>query len=571
MISPESMSNDKIESKSQIGSYNKLSKEDIHLLNEDASKRLEEFLLSCDIYESSAERLKRMDVLKKVNDLFNSWVKKMSKEKKMPESFIERVGGKVYTFGSYRLGVHTRGADIDTLCVSPRHINREDFFDSFVETLRSRPETTMIKPISSAYVPVVKLIFSGIELDILFARLALETIPSGQDLKDDILLAHLAEKCVLSVNGCRVTDEILRLVPDVIIFRKALRAIKLWAKRRCIYSNIMGYLGGVSWAIMVAKLCQLYPDSQPCEIFEKMLYILTRWNWPAPVMLKDNPEEHPYGLVEWNPKKNPGDRNHILPIITPCYPQMNSTYNTSNSTKSIIMYECKRALFYTSDIIIGQKLWDPIFQNSDFFSRYQYYITIQVSHVDVEKSRDWHGFVESKLRYLVHSLEINPFVIHIHPYSKSYGAIRDDQPDNLKIFFIGLSFVDLSRHHTKKVNLSVYATGFRDRVLTQSKRIGLSSENVNLCIKIIHRRSLSQFIPESEIITDILKLVIQRHMPRNLLPSLMVPKERNHVPPEEPSEDTNSLNDSLKRKHDDEDDNDNKVIRLNSLDPSISS
>ena len=27
----------------------------------------------------------------------------------MPESLVETVGGKVYTFGSYRLGVHTKG------------------------------------------------------------------------------------------------------------------------------------------------------------------------------------------------------------------------------------------------------------------------------------------------------------------------------------------------------------------------------------------------------------------------------------------------------------------------------
>ena len=33
------------------------------------------------------------------------------------------------------------GADIDTLCVAPRHINRSDFFDSFYELLKQQPET----------------------------------------------------------------------------------------------------------------------------------------------------------------------------------------------------------------------------------------------------------------------------------------------------------------------------------------------------------------------------------------------------------------------------------------------
>lgn len=32
------------------------------------------------------------------------------------------------------------GADIDTLCVAPRHVERSDFFKSFVELLKAQPE-----------------------------------------------------------------------------------------------------------------------------------------------------------------------------------------------------------------------------------------------------------------------------------------------------------------------------------------------------------------------------------------------------------------------------------------------
>lgn len=49
---------------------------------------------------------------------------------------------------------------------------------------------------------------------------------------DDTILKNLDQKCVRSLNGCRVTDEILRLVPNIDSFRLALRAIKLWAKSK---------------------------------------------------------------------------------------------------------------------------------------------------------------------------------------------------------------------------------------------------------------------------------------------------------------------------------------------------
>ena len=63
----------------------------------------------------------------------------------MPSNCAEVVGGKIYTFGSYRLGVHHKGADIDALCVVPRHVNRTDYFTSFFDLLKSQPEVTELR------------------------------------------------------------------------------------------------------------------------------------------------------------------------------------------------------------------------------------------------------------------------------------------------------------------------------------------------------------------------------------------------------------------------------------------
>ena len=86
-----------------------------------------------------------MEVLRKVNELAKRWIRDVSVQKNMPPSAADHVGGKIYTFGSYRLGVHNKGADIDALCVAPRHVDRSDNFTSFVELLKGQPEVSELQ------------------------------------------------------------------------------------------------------------------------------------------------------------------------------------------------------------------------------------------------------------------------------------------------------------------------------------------------------------------------------------------------------------------------------------------
>lgn len=74
-----------------------------------------------------------------------------------------------------------------------------------------------------------------------------------------------------------MTDDILRLVPNVDAFRIALRCIKHWAKQKAIYSNAMGFFGGVAWAIVTARVCQLYPNAAAGAVVSKFFRIMHKW------------------------------------------------------------------------------------------------------------------------------------------------------------------------------------------------------------------------------------------------------------------------------------------------------
>lgn len=87
-----------------------------------------------------------------------------------------------------------------------------------------------MKPVPEAYVPIIKLMIFGTDIDLNFTRLAVPSVPWDLDVKDTNLLRGLDDRELRALNGPRVADELLQLVPQKKTFRTALRAIKLWAQ-----------------------------------------------------------------------------------------------------------------------------------------------------------------------------------------------------------------------------------------------------------------------------------------------------------------------------------------------------
>lgn len=365
-------------------------------------------------------RLRSEAVLGRVTKLVKEFIYQACIRRNLSEAAAKAAGGKIYTFGSYRLGVHGPGSDIDTLVVAPKHVDRQDFMEIFLDLLQKDDWVEEANPVPDAYVPVIDAKIKGISMDFTFARLALSVIPDDLELGDDSLLKNLDDKCVRSLNGSRSTDAILRLVPNVHVFRDALRAIKYWAQRRAIYSNVSGFLGGIAWALLVARVCQLYPNGNAATIVRRFFLIMSMWKWPQPVVLKKI-EEGNLNMRVWNPKIYPSDRAHKMPIITPAYPSMCSTHNVMNCTFEIIQEELKRGQELIVRITNGEAKWADLFTKHTFFSQYQYYLQIIASCDDEEIQKKWSKTVESKGRQLVGKLEESGTLARVHPFVKGFN------------------------------------------------------------------------------------------------------------------------------------------------------
>lgn len=422
-------------------------------------------------FESPSATEKRYKVLESLQRICDEFVKTVARIKDAKnEIFIRNAHGKVFTYGSFRLGVFGPGSDIDTLIVAPKYVTRDDYFEHFPKLLiemAPKSSITDLAVVTDAFVPIIKFEYSGISIDLIFSRIIQKQLsPEFNSLKDSNLLRGLDDAELRSLNGTRVTDEILQLVPEQSTFKMALRAIKLWAQRRAIYGNIMGFPGGVAWAMLVARVCQLYPRATTSVIVNKFFLVMEKWQWPQPVLLKPI-ENGPLPVRVWNPKVYKGDSFHLMPIITPAYPSMCATFNITRSSMTIINRELKRGLQISEDIMTGKRPWADLFVKHTFFTtNYRHYIVV----TSASKTRDayniWSGYIESKVRMLVQRLEQHPAIALAHIFNKGYERRHICRTD-LEVEMVQEGSLDFVAKDGETISNGITAAGKQNGVKAQ--------------------------------------------------------------------------------------------------------
>jgi poly(A) polymerase len=231
-----------------------------------------------------------------------------------------------------------------------------------------------------------------------------------------------------------------------------------------------------------------------------------------------------------------------MPIITPAYPAMNSTYNVSESTKRILVNEFQRGLQICTKIEKGEGDWRELFESLPFFTLYNTYLQI-ICYAEQTNQKKWCPYVESRLRVIIPKIEQTQGLEYCHPYTISYDFNEDG--NQCTAFFIGLKF-QKSKVASNQVDLTIAFVDFKKQIEEWPNK----TTDMKISIKCVKQSSLPDFVFGNGV----------RPQP--------VKKVRKSKPKVEENVEVTGLN---KRKRDDEDleEGDRKRFRPDKLDPSI--
>ena len=204
--------------------------------------------------------------------------------------------------------------------------------------------------------------------------------------------------------------------------------------------------------------------------------LFVQWQWPNPLLIsppESNSDQMVRNLPIWNPKLNVKDGHHLMPIITPAYPSMNSSYNVGIPQFRLIQEEILRAQHICQQLLACTRIrpineneivcsWEELFQSAtdDFFRRHPRYIQLEVKATSAEDHRAWFGWCESRLRSLFLSLE-QPPLIFSHPQANCFHRhMKRDSIDGVE---------------TETLSSSASSSFSPSSTLAQSKVVGYSS------------------------------------------------------------------------------------------------
>lgn len=474
------------------------------------------------LVESPDDKEQKENALLKLNDILRMWMKRINEQLEVTVVDQDPNTSKNYArllcYGSYKLGVSTPAGDIDTLVLAPNYVDRDlHFFGTLYSMLEDfAKDNDNIKELTSinyehSITPLIKMKFYNVSVDMVFAKLEDVSALDGQisanglsirkNLNNDELMREMDEKMKRSYNGFRNAEMILNSIitetdkksNDIVKrkienYRMLLRCIKLLSKNNGINENKFGYLGGIAYALLTAKVFQMYPNYSVGALLERFLFIYAyEWDWetwvvrivdeilvpgsgqagangsngisasqgqkkgftPANQNFNLAAQQFYQGYMSGNfpgmnpmmmgvmPTTQPKHLKRYMTVLTPAWPQMNSTHNVTFGTREVILKTFKKKhddllkileLEIEGDKDRVSEAWIKWFQPYNFFEDFEEYLQITIVGKEEASYLKWKGFIEAKIRFLCERIEqaMNSynFEMQIWPFGYDCDQLR---------------------------------------------------------------------------------------------------------------------------------------------------
>lgn len=454
----------------------------------ECSNNLENCLTDLGVRESNNEKLKRDFIIAKLNDAAINWIRNTENDSELNDRV--RL---IYPFGSFVYGDIQRNSSLDLIFIAPHFIKRKQFIQDFFAILENLPEIIEAVAVDTVRIPNIRLNINDVAIYLTFANVKMNFLLKLEDMRDTAIYKDMDTQCGLSMNGYLTALDVLDCIPRRESFVISLMAIKHWAKKRGIYSAKLGFLGGISWAIMLIRICQLYPNATASILVKKFFAEYSKWSWPEPVRIKgpiNDRVNKKSRLRNWDSKYH---SKELMPILTPAFPQRNTAYHITASTRKIIVDEIRNGMTRTDEIIDGIFSWEILFQQYNFFERFSYFLVVNaISKSEFQKS--WFSIVESKIRSFTKELENNIQVKFLHVFPKSYDSCRNEGKERTiqRFWFIGLIVDD---YNGQEINVKLQIENFQTGLAIKSKDSNFSKEDVSHSTTLLNSKELKTYLP----------------------------------------------------------------------------
>lgn len=319
-----------------------------------------------DYMETTEQKNNKHKIMIELHDILTEWMSIICPENSNNFQLLP--------FGSYALDLCMKHSDMDLVLVCPSFINKKDhFFGSLFELLQNNDSIQKLIKIEQARVPIIGFMMYGINCDIAICKVFTTMITNDIDLLHEPFTS-ITKQNMIQIIGYQSSCYIYSFIQQkniASLFKTCVSFIKIWAMKRNLYSNQHGFLGGISWCIMVLFIIHSFPTiKSPSLIIQRFFEIYSIWNWSIPVMIESiSPHLFSSHHISWN-KTMRESEDECLKIITPIFPYYNSTTKVKSHHLELLTKELQRACK------LKQK-WDHMILPIDLSEYCQQILTIQ--------------------------------------------------------------------------------------------------------------------------------------------------------------------------------------------------